>query len=506
MRKLTAFLFIILSFICLGVFKSSPAMAANRSKVSGRAEILNTGDHLHFTDYNANVYVDNASGDFSGYGWLVDVGWCDFGQVDNPNGPVNVDFTTGTVSGRAYCLNGGHYINFTNNNANVLLGDDRSFAGYAWSEDLGWLNFGSPGVSMGAKITLSQLRPRDYINHTRPSLVFKKGENATDGINNYDVYLDHGKSISYSISGIPSEGNGNASYIWKDNDEVKVIFENEENSDSSDDEIAVYFKGLDGKELSEGEHSWRVNVESNNKDEADFATPIYVDLTVPEIKNISLDDLQMSIMSGGEYSLDNTMRQPQFSLRARDVYSNGVSSGPNKLKVKFYNKKIENYFKACMPYLEEEYELEDIKDNIEVEKYKMFSFKSSSALKDGYYTVVLELEDKAGNKEIFKPFYVLVNYSGSNNAVGGAESGNMNNESGIMNKVLGKNKNKELSDPGSKELLQKTVKETEEESVPEGKALGEKTKKATRNPLTFIILGLVFTSVPFMILLLKKFK
>ena len=133
-------------------FITQGVLAASTSSVTGKAKVLNTDNsYLDFTStYSSNVTVNNTTGNFSGYAWLQDIGWCDFGTTDNPNGPVRLNLTSGVVTGKAYCINSTSYIDFTDYSANVTLSfSSGAFSGYGWSEDVGWLNFSDTGVTLG---------------------------------------------------------------------------------------------------------------------------------------------------------------------------------------------------------------------------------------------------------------------------------------------------------------------------------------------------------------------
>jgi len=96
----------------------------------------------------ANVTVDDTSGNFSGYAFLEDVGWVDFGSTDNPSGLVNLNLTSGAVTGKAYVLNTAAYLDFTDYNSNVTVTLATGvFSGYVFSEDAGWIDFSDTGVS-----------------------------------------------------------------------------------------------------------------------------------------------------------------------------------------------------------------------------------------------------------------------------------------------------------------------------------------------------------------------
>ena len=111
------------------------------------ATIANTGEKIYFDSvtHGSNVSIDNYSRAMSGYGWSTDLGWINFGSgIDNPSGPVVAD-KDGKLSGKAKALNAG-YIDFNTAPAgsNVVI-TAGNFAGHAWSEDLGWIDFS--GVS-----------------------------------------------------------------------------------------------------------------------------------------------------------------------------------------------------------------------------------------------------------------------------------------------------------------------------------------------------------------------
>jgi LPXTG-motif cell wall-anchored protein len=120
------------------------------TSVSGRGYVENTGNFLDFngSPYNSNVVIDE-DGVFSGYAWSEDLGWIDFGNVA-VGGPVEVNFNSGIVSRRAYVLNTGGFLDFSNSpyNSNVVLDmETEEFTGFVWSNDVGWIDFATPGVT-----------------------------------------------------------------------------------------------------------------------------------------------------------------------------------------------------------------------------------------------------------------------------------------------------------------------------------------------------------------------
>jgi hypothetical protein len=135
--------------------QASPALAAIQS-LTGQAGVMNTGGAVHFTNYESNVSVDTQTGIMSGYAWLDDLGWVAFGTEDNDQGPVTVDLVTGALTGKAKVVNTAGYLDFTNFESNVVIDlDSGVFSGFVWSEDVGWIDFGNPGVTTGAAFDLN---------------------------------------------------------------------------------------------------------------------------------------------------------------------------------------------------------------------------------------------------------------------------------------------------------------------------------------------------------------
>jgi len=139
----------LLAFSAIFLLTNPGKVYAAGISVTGKAKILNTNNsYLDFTNYNSNVTVDDGSGNFSGYAFLEDMGWVAFGTTDNSLGPVNLNLTTGAVTGKAKVLNTGAYLDFTNYNSNVTVALATGvFSGYVFSEDMGWIDFSDTGVS-----------------------------------------------------------------------------------------------------------------------------------------------------------------------------------------------------------------------------------------------------------------------------------------------------------------------------------------------------------------------
>jgi hypothetical protein len=131
--------FLIIAGIVL-VSSLKPALADSVVPVGGFATVGNTGADIYFDTNGANVMISNWSRQMSGYAWSTDLGWIDFGNdSNNPSGPV-VASKTGALTGEAKVLNDGTYINFSSPGADVTVSNG-TFSGYAWSDDIGWLDF-----------------------------------------------------------------------------------------------------------------------------------------------------------------------------------------------------------------------------------------------------------------------------------------------------------------------------------------------------------------------------
>ncbi|KKT30877.1 MAG: hypothetical protein UX04_C0002G0175 [Microgenomates group bacterium GW2011_GWF2_45_18] len=146
LRVFSVLVIFFMSVFLMTQFSLFPARAASLS-ISGRALSANTGAYLDFTNYNSTVRVNWSNGTFEGYAFSEDLGWVAFGTVDNAQGPVQVNTSTGAVTGKAKVISTGAYFDFTNYSSNVVINPSTGvLTGYVWSEDLGWFNFSDSGV------------------------------------------------------------------------------------------------------------------------------------------------------------------------------------------------------------------------------------------------------------------------------------------------------------------------------------------------------------------------
>lgn len=161
--KLWRVMLCVFGFFVLSAGLSPPVHAASVS-VTGKAKVVNTDNsYLDFTgNKNSNVVIDNITGVFSGYAFSEDVGWVAFGTTDNAQGPVSVNLTTGVVSGKAKVLLTEKFLDFSNYNSNVIANISTGvFSGYVFSNDIGWLNFSDTGVTTN-NVTLDSVAPNGF--------------------------------------------------------------------------------------------------------------------------------------------------------------------------------------------------------------------------------------------------------------------------------------------------------------------------------------------------------
>lgn len=138
-----SFSVIILSFLLL----SNKSIALETTPILGTASVINSSNPIYFTSdtYNANVMISEPDLDNNdrimilGYAWSVDLGWIEF-SGENSSG-VYIE-SNGLLTGSAYIILTGRSLDFDNNGSyvevDVLTGE---FSGHLWSEDMGWIDF-----------------------------------------------------------------------------------------------------------------------------------------------------------------------------------------------------------------------------------------------------------------------------------------------------------------------------------------------------------------------------
>ncbi len=228
MKKLVFFIFLVFSFLAFwpAFFLKGRALAVGSFAVKGKAASSLTPNFLNFSDYNANVRLNVAAGDyyvFSGYAFSEDFGWVAFGATDNPAGPVKVNIATGEVSGKAKVLNTTGYFDFDGYESNVVVDlESGKMSGYVFSEDGGWFNFGSPGVEIenfivdkekptlnASEVVMTRshggtiVSPNGWTNNPAPYFSWRAGADNSggSGLAGYCLYLGKDESASYNADG-----------------------------------------------------------------------------------------------------------------------------------------------------------------------------------------------------------------------------------------------------------------------------------------------------------------
>lgn len=193
---LLVFMFLSLSFL-VGASQVHAASIA----LTGTAKVANTSAYLDLDSYNSNVLVDSVTGNFSGYGWLEDAGWVAFGTTDNSEGPVAVNLSTGAVTGKAKVLDTGAYLDFTNYGSNVtVVLSTGVFAGFVWSEDVGWIDFTDTGVSTASPLVTPTPTPTSAPSASNNAAPTLPPEIANRLSNGYDA---NGECVAQKPGGMP---------------------------------------------------------------------------------------------------------------------------------------------------------------------------------------------------------------------------------------------------------------------------------------------------------------
>lgn len=238
---------LVFSLLSLLLLPKQSVKADNRIAVVGgeTPTIVNTGGKLYFNSdvYHSNLVIDNYNGLFSGFVWSEDLGWIDFANTgSSPADPVTVS-VTGNLTGRAKVINTGEYIYFTPADyaSNVAIAVGGNFSGFAWSADLGWINFNgvtaptfgrdtaapnNPNIAtLVAKDSLAgatTLTTDTWAKYATPSFSWTApSDNAnqnelTSGLDGYLVYFGTDNTSNITLSGgLVTVGANNGAFVWQ---------------------------------------------------------------------------------------------------------------------------------------------------------------------------------------------------------------------------------------------------------------------------------------------------
>ncbi len=410
----------------LVVIQSPGVVLAAAVSVIGRAKVENTGNsYLDFTGYDSNVMLDDTTGIFSGYAWLEDVGWVAFGTTDNSLGPVDLDLSTGRVSGRAKSLNTDVYLDFTDYNSNVTFGLGGSiFSGFVFAEDVGWIDFSDTGVTTGAAIAdtfdLDGPGQNSYTNSNRPTFKWR-GARDSSSLSKYSFEVDNGDSGDFSVDQIAVSGTQVNSQ-----DRYVINWENFSDADNTNNFVSIYTKSStvwnadnnDGK-LKEGKRSWTVKAYGSAGSTRSRMRTLFVDWTGPTIE---LTQVNSAVVADNLATLDTTptIFGKLIDPLAGDKTENRVAAGPKNVEIRIEKRNLAGSYtlhSLATVNLTESYwsdNGEKINDNSQnrADKYSSFSFTPSEVLGSGWYRVVVKGRDGAGNESGEKTFTLSVKSAG----------------------------------------------------------------------------------------------
>ncbi|HCC68166.1 TPA: hypothetical protein DEP90_03130 [Patescibacteria group bacterium] len=145
-RQLRWFL-VIVPILITAIILSITIFAGDPTPIRGLANMVNTGATLDFTlTYSSNVTItDPDPGNsnirtLSGYAWSEDLGWIDFTGV-------TVVYASGDLVGTASVINTGSILDFDNYNNDASINTTTGqFQGNVWSIDTGWIDMADTGV------------------------------------------------------------------------------------------------------------------------------------------------------------------------------------------------------------------------------------------------------------------------------------------------------------------------------------------------------------------------
>lgn len=83
----------------------------------------------------------------AGYAWSPQAGWVNFGATNS-----NIQITDSGITGYAWNQNYG-WINMNPTNGGVSVAASGALSGYAWNTNLGWINFSSVSINSSGKFT-----------------------------------------------------------------------------------------------------------------------------------------------------------------------------------------------------------------------------------------------------------------------------------------------------------------------------------------------------------------
>jgi hypothetical protein len=270
-------------------------------------------------------------------------------------------------------------------------------------------------------------------------------------MSSYSVSLDPNKRTTYTTSDIPTSTSPSTT-LWKNDSVVKIEFtNNQEDGNTGNDEIHVYFKGLDSAPLTEGKHTWTAIPKDGGDNTTVTSQEFYLDLTKPSFSELAIASIS-AVEAEKTYTLPSTMRMPSFAGKAVDLYQGSektftdgskdifepIAAGPKEVTLtllKLIDGKDPTATSSYTPYLIHEYSFDELSPTDEKNKEKTvrFSVTPPFPLVDGYYQAELTLKDGATNAFSYPRFFLALNKSVrttgfSSSAIGGSSVGEDNSK------------------------------------------------------------------------------
>ncbi len=140
-------LLLLLPIFITAFILSKSIFASDPTPIRGSAKAINTGGVLDFSENNnSNVTISdpdvnsNNIRTLTGFAWSQDLGWVDFSNI-------TVNHDDGNLNGTAYVENTRATLDFNNYNNDAAIDPiTGKFLGNVWSEDIGWIDFTDTGV------------------------------------------------------------------------------------------------------------------------------------------------------------------------------------------------------------------------------------------------------------------------------------------------------------------------------------------------------------------------
>ena len=395
--------------------------------VTGTAKVLNTANsYLDFTNYNSNVTINDATGNWSGYAFMEDVGWVAFGSADNALGPVNVNLTSGAVTGKAKILNTGNsYLDFTNYNSNVTANvTTGAMTGDVFSEDMGWLDFADAGVTASATldtvapVAFSLIDPGNlsYTTNQRPGFKWRTSSDATSGLAKYTLEIENGYDKDNNLQKIVVPDIPPSRTSDYETSRYYIKYEGFSDGDATNNYITVWTKSSsdwssdqnDGW-LREGKRPWKVIATDNVGNQKAETRTVFVDRTSPRV-----EVTQINSSSYADYlvtpdttpavfgKLIDPLAGDSQASDSQKVNDNKVASSPKSLEIRLEKRNYAGLYdlhSVVTQQLTHDYWTSDgkqIADNSlqTSDKYSSFSFTPAQALAYGAYRVTITGRDE----------------------------------------------------------------------------------------------------------------